>query len=310
MGLYIGLGLLLVALYGGHHWLLERRIAAPPQQYRDVEVYPVGEGWIIRRPAQDPLASVVVAHGFLESPLYFADHYQDPRIELIMISNSGYQLPLLSDNYPPAAWARDLEYPSGTIAADAELINLALDHLTSSRNVRVHGHSRGAAVVLQAANHRPDLFNSVEVLLEAAVLPQGRPYRQLPGVTRWFLPLVHLLWQGKPSAALSSPAWGSLENAHKRELIMAMPFNPKDSRVMLTNLRDLLDWMRGTGTDIYRHVQRGAVLVPGDDRILNSEAMLSSARQAENLQIIEVPGGSHFVLLDNPEAIPPLLRNP
>jgi len=275
----------------------------------EADIYPVGDSWVIRRPALDPLATVVVMPGFLESPLYFSRYYQDPRIELIMIGNSGYQLPVQSDDFPPAPWEHTSQYRTGTIAADAEILNLALEHLPTSQNLRVHGHSRGAAVTLEAASQRPDLFTSVEVLLEAPALPQGTPYKQ-PGVARWFLPLVHLLWQSKPSAALSNPMWGSLADAHKRELILAMPFNPRDSRVVLTNLRDLLDWMRASGTDLYRHVQRGAIVVPGRDRVLHSGTMLSSARQAENLQIIEVPEGSHFVLLDNPEAIPPLIRNP
>ena len=309
MGVFIGLGLVLLAMLGIYRWLLARRTAPLPRAGLHAEIYPVGDGWIIRRPATDPLASVVVMHGFLENPLYFSHYYQDPRIELIMICSTGYQLPIASDHYPAIPWSSTRLHPTGTIAADAQLINLALGHLISSQQLRVHGHSRGGAVILEAARQRPDLFNSAEVVLEAPVLPQGKPYRHQPGFIRWLLPLVHLLWQGKPEAALVNPLWGPM-GSHKRELILSMPFNPGSSRVLLTNLRDLLSWMRDTGTDIYRHVQRGAVLVPARDRVLHSSAMLDSARQAENLQIIEVAEGSHFVLLDNPEAIPPLIRNP
>lgn len=90
---------------------------------------------------------------------------------------------------------------------------------------------------------------------------------------------------------------------------MNTPFNPRSSRLMLANIRDLLNWMGERHTDIYRHVQRGAVLVPAKDRVLDSRTMLGSAQQAENLQIIEVADGNHFILWDNPEAIPPLIRN-
>ena len=89
MGGFIGLGLGLLALYGAHHWLSVREISAPPKMIMDAEVYPAGEGWVIRRQVQDPLASVVVMPGFLESPQYFLRYYDDPRIELIMVSNSG-----------------------------------------------------------------------------------------------------------------------------------------------------------------------------------------------------------------------------
>lgn len=310
MGVYIGLGLFLLALYGAYHWLLAREVPSPPQASMDADVYSFNDGWIIRRHVQQPDATVLVMHGFLESPLYFTPYYQDPRIELIMLGGTGYQLPIRSTRLESLPWSHSSSHQVGTIAADAELLNLALEHLTSTRNLRVHGHSRGGAVALEAARQRPDLFSSVEVLLEAPALPQGQPYQQQPAVVRWILPLVHLLWQSKPSAALSSPIWGPLQNADKRELIMAMPFNPRNTRLLLTNLQDLLEWMRDTGSDIYSHVQRGAVLVPSNDKVLHSSAMLDSARQAENLQIIEVPDGSHFVLLDNPESVPPLPRNP
>ena len=310
MGVFIGLGLFLLALFGVHHWLLARDIPPPSQEAMEAEIYPAGEGWIIRRHVQQPEATVIVMHGFLESPLYFTRYYQDPRIELIMISSTGYQLPIRSDQVQAAPWSHTSTRQAGTIAADAELLNLALENLPSTQNLRVHGHSRGGAVTLEAARLRPDLFNRVEVLLEAPALPRGQPYKQQPAIARWLFPLAHLLWQNRPDAMLSNPMWGSPLTAEKRELLRSLPFNPRNSRIAMTNLRDLMDWMRDTNTDIYRSVQRGAVLVPGKDRILHSGAMLDSARQAENLQIIEVPEGSHFVLWDNQESIPPLLRNP
>lgn len=311
MGVYIWMALTALALVGAYQWLLARQVPPPPKQSMDADLYPVNEGWIVhRRAEQDPEATVIVMHGFLESPFYFSRFYDDPRIELIMLVGTGYQLPVHAGSVRAAQWTFATEQQPGTIAADAELVNLALEHLPSSRNLQVHGHSRGGAVVLEAARQRPDLFSTVEVLLEAPALPQGRPWKPQPAIARWLLPLVHLLWQGKPHAALSSPVWGPLRNGEKREMILAMPFNPASSRLMMTNLRDLLNWMETTGTDIYRHVQRGAILVPERDRILDSGAMLDSARQAENLQIIEVAAGSHFVLLDHPQSIPPLLRNP
>src|SRR5690554_1169119 len=86
MGVFIGLGLFLLALFGVHHWLLAREVPPPPQEVMDADIYSVGGGWIIRRHVQQPEATVIVMHGFLESPLYFTRYYQDPRIELIMIS--------------------------------------------------------------------------------------------------------------------------------------------------------------------------------------------------------------------------------
>ncbi|SDT00584.1 Pimeloyl-ACP methyl ester carboxylesterase [Halopseudomonas litoralis] len=309
MGVLGVLALVLLAGWYARNWLLSRQVPQRQQVHMDAEVYRAGEAFVIRRRAQNPSCSVVVMHGFLENPLYFTRYYDDPAIELIMVTCAGYHLPLRAPLFQQPPWNASATMATGTIASDAQVLNLALEHLISMPNVRVHGHSRGGAVTLEAARQRPDLFESVEVLLEAPVLPQGQPYRPPSRIVHWLMPLVHLLWQRKPSRMLSSPIWGPLNDAAKRELITAMPFNPRRSQVLMTNVEDIGDWMNTTGPDIYRHVKRGAVLVPGKDRVLDCNAMLDSARQAENLQIIEVPEGSHFVLLDNPEAIPPLLRN-
>lgn len=310
MGLFTGgLALVLLAGWYARNWLLNRPVPQGPQIHMDAEVYRAGEASIIRRRCNDPVCSVIVMHGFLENPLYFTRYYSDPSIELIMLTSAGYHLPLHAPVFQQPPWQAAPAMVTGTIASDAQVLNLALEHLVSTSNVRVHGHSRGAAVTLEAARQRPDLFEPIEVVLEAPVLPQGQPYQPASRIVHWLMPLVHLLWQRKPSSILSSPIWGPMNNAAKRELILALPFNPRRSRVLMTNVENITAWMKSTGPDIYRHVKRGALLVPGKDRVLDNKAMLDSARQAENLQIIEVPEGSHFLLLDNPEAIPPLIRN-
>lgn len=310
MGLFTGVVVLvLLAGWFTHSWLLDRPVPQRQTVLMEAEVYRVGEAFIARRRSQNPVSSVVVLHGFLENPLYFTRYYQDPAIELIMLTSAGYHLPLQTPVFQQPPWKAAPALATGTIAGDAQVLNLALEHLVTTSAVRVHGHSRGGAVVLEAARQRPDLFEPVEVILEAPVLPQGQLYQPTSRIVHWLMPLVHLLWQRKPTGILRSPIWGPLDDDFKRELILAMPFNPRRSRVLMTNTTDIADWMIHTGPDIYRHVKRGAVLVPERDRVLQSKAMLDSARQAENLQIIEVPDSSHFVLLDNPEAIPPLIRN-
>src|SRR5690606_37263558 len=143
-------------------------------------------------------ATVVVMHGLLENPLYFTRYYEDPELELIMIEATGYQLPVTSADRPEAPWDLPPAGTACTIAADAQLLNLALERLPGTRNVRVHGHSRGGAVILQDASERPDLFSQVEVILEAPVLPQGQPYRTSSAISRLLLPSLHLLWQRRP----------------------------------------------------------------------------------------------------------------
>ncbi|MFZ2289085.1 MAG: alpha/beta hydrolase [Halopseudomonas yangmingensis] len=307
MDIVLGMaGLLVVVLFSLRRWLLRREI--PQQQAMDFngELYRVGNAAIARRHCTQAHTSVIVMPGFMENFLYFTEFYSDPDIELILLTSSDYHLPVNHPRFSKADWAKPADYPAGTIASDAHMLNLALQHLCSCEHIRVHGHSRGGAVVLEAARQRPDLFESVEVLLEAPVLPQAKPRMQLSALLLWALPLLLPLWQQQPINARNRPLWGSLDNPRKRELIMGTPFNPRNAAIMLTNLRDMHDWTHNTGTDVFQHVRRGAILVPDADMILDTHSMRSSAQQAENLQLIDVPGGSHFVIPDYPDSIPPV----
>lgn len=301
---FIGLALLIVFYL--RKYLLRKE--SPQKQVLPFngELYQVGQACIARRAQGEVTSTVVVMPGFMENFLYFTEYYADPSIELILLTSSDYHVPVTSLKYQPAPWAQTPRQRPGTIAHDAALLNLALTHLVSTRNVRVHGHSRGGAVALEAARQQPALFEQVEVILEAPVLPQGESYTRLPAAVRWSLPFFLPFWQQQPINERNRHLWGPLDDPRKRELIMGVPFNPKRAATIIANLKDMERWMPNTGTDIYQYVKRGAILVPGDDRILCSKAMLASARQAENLQIIEIEDGSHFVIPDHPEAIPPL----
>lgn len=300
----IGLAILIVVYL--RRWLLDKEI--PQQQAMDFdgELYQVGDAVIARRCSANPRCSVIVMPGFMENFLYFTEFYQDPEIELIMLTSGDYHVPVNDPRFQQASWASTPQYPLGTIAYDASVLNQALAHLVSTDLIRVHGHSRGGAVTLEAARQRPDLFEQVEVLLEAPVLPQGKPYTRIPGPALWLMPYLLLLWQQQPISERNRKIWGPLDNPRKRELIMGVPFNPKRCRTMLANLKDMANWMEEHGSELFAHVKSGAILVPGHDRVLQPAAMLASARQAENLQVIEVEGGSHFVTPDHPDSIPPL----
>lgn len=300
----IGLAVLIVVYL--RQWLLKRDI--PQQQTTSFtgELYQVGQACIARRTPSEATATVVVVHGFVENFMYFTEHYNDPKLELIKLTCADYHVPVSQPRYTPASWAREPKHEVGTIAYDAAVLNLALEHLVTTRQVRVHGHSRGGAVALEAARQRPDLFEAVEVILEAPVLPQGKPYAPMPAIARWLMPFFLVMWQQQPISERNRKVWGPLDNPRKRELIWGYPFNARHCSTLVTNMRDMDRWMTETGTDAYRCVQRGAIIVPERDRVLDPKAMLASARQAENLQIIEVAGCSHFVIPDEPASIPPI----
>ena len=251
---------------------------------------------------------MIAMHGFLENPCYFTRYYDEPDIELILLTSGDYHVPFTHAEYRQAEWERSPPYLLGTIEYDAAVLVQALEHLPTTRSIRVHGHSRGGAVVLQAAALRPDLFRRVEVVLEAPVLPGGKTRQPaIPG-TLWIVPYFFLLWRRHPISPLSRHIYGRLDDARKRSLLEALPFNPRRLVTVTRNMRSLLSWMRTRDVGLYRNVERGVILIADNDHVLRPGAMRNSAKHAEGrLRIVEVGNCSHFILFDRPDALPPLV---
>ena len=115
--------------------------------------------------------------GFQEDMRYFQALYAQEASELILLNNANYHCPF------NAAQATQLDWPDnpfrvGTIEHDGFYLNLAIDRLASGQEIFLHGHSRGAAVVLEAGRQRPRCEGSerriISTFLEAPVLPQAR----------------------------------------------------------------------------------------------------------------------------------------
>lgn len=289
--------------------VLMRRPAPParPEAF-DGTLYRVGRAWVAERASRNPRATVICIPGFCEDPRYFTRHYSDPEVQLILVANADYRITLAAAE-AAAPWAAAPAQPLGSVAYDAEVLAQALAHLARSANVRVHGHSRGGAVALEAAARHPALFRGVEVVLEAPLLPRARPRRPVSRAAVWLLPFLLELWRLQPISSLNRPLWGPLDDARKRELIAAYPFNG-GAGIYVRNLEWLDAWMRERDYDLYRHLHRGTVLVPGADRVLDPDSMAASARQAPQLDTVRLDGCSHFVLFDRPDAIPPLPAAP
>ncbi|WP_150305587.1 alpha/beta hydrolase [Pseudomonas saliphila] len=302
----IGLALLIVVYV--RRFLLRRETPPLAPIPFEGEVYRVGKAAITRRANTDTKTSVVVVHGFAENCMYFSQYYAAPHLELIALDCADYHLPIEKQKPVAAEWTFVPKYQPGTIAYDAAVLNLAIEHLVSHHSLRVHGHSRGGAVVLEAARQRPDLFADAEVILEAPVLPQAKPTESISPIVSWLLPFYLVAWQQQPVSDKNRKRWGPLDDPHKRALITGLPFNARHVSTMITNLKDMESWAASTGLEIYRNVRCGAVLVPANDRVLDPASMRASAQQAENLQIIEIENGSHFVTYDHPASIPPVPR--
>ncbi|WP_224242660.1 alpha/beta hydrolase [Hyalangium gracile] len=308
LGVLAGIVILFLAL---RQWLLHRESSPPGREPFDGDVYRVGKAAIAERRCEHPRATVICMHGFVADMRYFTHYYRDPDLQLILLTSCDYHVPITEPRYRSAPWAKEPTAPEGSIAYDAAVLVQALEHLPRTRNIRVHGHSRGGAVILEAASMRPDLFEQVEVVLEAPVLPQARPYVKTTAVELWLMAFVVPMWRREPISRRNRGAWGPLDNERKRELIMAFPFNPKRVATMVSNLRELEEWMRKRDASLYQHIPRGTVLVPGKDRVLDMHSMLESAQRAgPGLSVVKLDGCSHFPLWDRPDALPALAGAP
>jgi len=286
------------------------RVGAPRQvENFDGVIYRVGEATVAVRNCDQPRATVIAMHGFLENPCYFTRYYDDPNIQLILLASGDYHVPFTGAEYRNADWQATPGYALGTIEYDAAVLVQALEHLPTTNSIRVHGHSRGGAVVLEAAAMRPNLFRDVEVILEAPILPRGTPRQPVIPGTQWLIPFLFALWRRRPISPVNRHIYGRLDDPRKRSIVEALPFNPRRLVTAMANLRSLLAWPQARDVSMYRNVTRGAVLVADNDRVLASETMRASAQQAEgHLRVIEVSNCSHFVLFDRPDAIPPLMH--
>lgn len=300
--------LALVAVLVVVRWRLVHGALSPldPEPF-DGEVYRVGDATVLERSGEAPRVTVVGMHGYLENFHYFTEFYADPAIQLILIASADYHAP-----EPTATpdWAREVASAPGTIEHDAEVLVQALEHLPRAEAIRVHGHSRGGAVVLEASILRPDLFRGVEVMLEAPVLPGGKTCTPISAVVLWALPFIVPLWRRNPISNQNRALWGRLDDPRKRQVISALAFNPRRIRTMLANLVSIAAWMKRTDAQHLGAV-RGKVIIPAEDRVLDPEAMrASAARAGERLEIVAVPASSHFVLFDEPGLfeLPPLPR--
>lgn len=282
-------------------WVLVRRLLPPPMlEPFEGAVYHVGEATVLERTSKDASVTVVCMHGYLENFGYFMPFYSAPDIQLIMISSANYHAP------GPATipgWARPVTGVPGTIEYDAAVLVQALEHLPRTARVRVHGHSRGGAVVLEASMLRPDLFETAEVVLEAPVLPGGKTRSQISTAVLWLMPFVIPLWRMQPISKRNQALWGKLDNADKRRVISALPFNPRRIHTMLVNLRSIKAWAERDDATRLSAV-RGMVIVPGDDQVLEPGSMAASAERATGqLQIVHAADSSHFVLYDAPQLL-------
>ncbi|ABC27965.1 hypothetical protein HCH_01085 [Hahella chejuensis KCTC 2396] len=275
------------------------------------KVYSVGKGAVSLRNHSAPAENTVIGvHGFLENHCYFTQTYQAPDTELILLTCSNYHIPVSGPTLESAPWQTQIKYLEATIEYDAAILNQVLQNLPSTNRVRVHGHSRGGAVILEAIKQWPELYANVDVVLEAPVLPQGKLHALaralLDPVSHGMWPWVIRLVNSAPSTAYGQTFFGKM-NPRKRVLLERLFSSTRDHLTIVRNIENILAWMEKGDMAPYEHMRHGTILIPKIDRILDREAMLQSAERSPNaIRIIETGATSHFVTLDSQEWVPPL----
>jgi len=294
-----------------HARKLLRPIEATYTEMFSGKVYTVGKGAVsIRNHSAEATNTVIAVHGFLENHCYFSQAYKEPDTELILLTCSNYHIPVSGPVPEPAPWQHSIKYLEATIPYDACILNMAIQNLPSTQRIRVHGHSRGGAVVLEAIRQRPELYENVDVVLEAPVLPNGKLHAL---VTAILDPISHGMWpfmirliNSTSSSHYGHTFFGRL-NERKKALFSRIFTSTKDHLTIVRNIEDIMAWMENTSYDVFKGMRHGTILIPRTDHILDRDAMLQSAEKSLNsIRIVETDASSHFVILDSEEWIPSL----
>ena len=266
-------------------------------------------GVAIRNHSGEATHTIITVPGFLENHCYFTHTYHDdPSTELILMTCSNYHIPVSGTRIEKAPWAQPCTAKPATIACDAEILLQILKHLPSTNKIRIHGHSRGSAVILEAARQKPKLFQQTQIVLEAPLLPQTKAHPMITTIieplTYNMLPWIIRLLKKTPINNFGKGIFGHL-TPRKKKLLEHMYNTPKDILTIAHNIEDIRHWVTDTSLDIYRHLPKGYCLIAERERILDRETMMKSIFEAaDKLTIIETKDTSHFITLDNPECLP------
>ncbi|MBV1873719.1 MAG: alpha/beta hydrolase [Gammaproteobacteria bacterium] len=311
--IYIYLSSTVVLLIVAHVFrqgLVNREHEIKNHEYFNGVSYQVGAASVGHRKVNEsPDKTVVCMPGFLEDQRYFTELYNDPEIELILLNSANYHLPITSAQPQLTGFSNEQGYAENTIEYDAAVLNWTLSNLASSSNVRVHGHSRGGAVALEAAKQEPALHQKNEFILESPVLPQAKAWPPLDkvlggSVSQYLLPLFVPFIKRAP-VSLYAPILYRPLSSRKKTLIAGLFYAPKTYQTIIDNVTDLERWMFTADYSLFENINNGVILIGQKDTVLDRASMLESAGYAgDKFRIIETQGTTHFITQDVPEYIP------
>ena len=318
--LFLTLLFVLLALHGYREYWLRRKL---PQLYTSEfsgELIKVGTTYIGLRPARkDSQRTIICFPGFLEDMRYFENLYAEEEAELILVNNANYHCPFLNEketgNVGQLDWPKN-PFKIGTIEYDGFYLGLVLERLAGGREVYLHGHSRGGAVVLETGRQYPELTNSkerpVNAILEAAVLPQARTVGNgskplTHRILCYFMPIFFGLSRNISTQRLLKLPMMRPTNPLKTELLKSIFVNSQRYATCVNNVQSIVSWQRTIGFEVYDNFPTLSIVMGARDTTLDGPSMLASAEQGQarnnGLSIIRTKGTNHFISLEQPDTI-------
>lgn len=306
--LLIDILMLGAAGYGFHryrnYWTHSPLTSVTPQSF-DGTIYQVGDTDIaLRNTSQAASKTVICFPGFLENQRYFLDLYKNTEVELIIINNADYHSEFCSKNALTPEWGMQNPYPVSSIEHDAYILCEVIENIASTDNIIIHGHSRGGAVVLEAAKQRPAVTAKTTALLEAPVLPKAKTvgafdqFMNLGGY--YFFPILFGFIRHLPLRYRILPTIAYPLTAEKKQILASLPHVPKRYRTAILNMQNIAEWQRKAEFDVYDHFKQIHIVIPERDAVLCRRAMLRSAQQAHHINVIETRGTNHFISVEQP----------
>ena len=308
--------LLVFALHAYRQYWFHRDL---PQIYTAAfhgELMKVGATYIARRPAKNNSQRTIICFpGFLEDMRYFQNVYNDEEAELIFVNNANYHCPF------PTSHVTELQWPVnpflvGSIEYDGFYLGLTLERLASGREVCIHGHSRGGAVVLETGRQYPALTTAkdrwVSAILEAPVLPQAKTAGNASAplqhrINCYFLPIFFGLSRNMSTNRLLKLPMMQPTNTLKTHLCLSIFSTTRSYATCVNNIQSIFSWQQKMGFNLYDNFPALTVVVGERDNSLDRPSMLASAEQGQmrnsGLSILKTIGTNHFISLEQPDTI-------
>ena len=253
--------------------------------------------------------------------LYINGGFIEQGYEIIFINNANYHSPFTQRQVKKLDWDHN-PHIIGSIAHDGFIMAQALATLATTKDITLHGHSRGGAVVLDAGRQFPELMQgealNVSAVLEAAVVPQGTPAGGelsplKANIALYMLPVGLSFMRNISEKKLRKLPMMRPTTPLKTSLVKTVACNTKSYATCVENVRSIQQWQQQQSYDLYQNFQRVVVLIGERDDVLEVSTMTASAHRGADLnpqlEIVETRNTNHFISLETPDVVRQLVNN-